>query len=49
MHITIQATLLVAFGMLASGGTTAAAQPSIAGKAVGQTVTDGTAVFTRIL
>ena len=32
-----------------TAGTTAAAQPSIAGKAVGQTVTDGTAVFTRIL
>ena len=30
MHITIQAALLVAFGMLASGGTTAAAQDNSA-------------------
>ena len=32
-----------------TAGTTAASQPSITGKAVGATVTDGTAVFTRIL
>jgi hypothetical protein len=32
-----------------TAGTTAGAQPSIAGKDVGDTVTDGTAVFTRIL
>lgn len=32
-----------------TAGTTAAAQPSISGKAVGDSVTDGTAVFERVL